>query len=115
MEKSSSYDVTVLSGGSCLIKLPAEVLGGNDALEFSSLLGQVIKDGAKKIYADLSATVIMNSSGLGMLVGGLTTCRKNNTEFYLYNAGAKIMSLLEMTKLHKVFAIAHEIDETENR
>ena len=45
----------------------------------------------------------MNSSGLGMLIGGLTTMRKAGGDLRLANAAEKIQSLLVVTKLITVF------------
>ena len=87
------------------IELNEQVLGGNDALDFASLLHEMTEQNVKYIIADLTKVKIMNSSGLGMLVSGLTSMKKNNINFILVSVPDKIMSLLEMTHLDKVFQI----------
>jgi len=53
----------------------------------------------------------MNSSGLGMLIGGLTTMRKAGGDLRIANATDKIESLLVVTKLITVFKHFHSVDK----
>ena len=53
----------------------------------------------------------MNSSGLGMLIGGLTTLRKAGGDLRIANASDKIESLLMVTKLITVFKHFRSVDE----
>jgi anti-sigma B factor antagonist len=45
----------------------------------------------------------MNSSGLGILIGGLTTMRNNGGDLKLIHIPDRIQSLLMITKLLTVF------------
>jgi anti-sigma B factor antagonist len=53
----------------------------------------------------------MNSSGLGMLIGGLTTMKKAEGHLKLANVTEKIESLLIITKLIKIFESYDSVDE----
>lgn len=53
----------------------------------------------------------MNSSGLGMLIGGLTTMRKSGGDLRIANATDKIQSLLIVTKLITVFKHYDSVDK----
>ena len=52
----------------------------------------------------------MNSSGLGMLIGGLTTVKKANGNYKLANVTDKIESLLIITKLITIFETFDSVD-----
>ncbi|MBI5324802.1 MAG: STAS domain-containing protein [Ignavibacteriae bacterium] len=93
------------------IELNEQVLGGNDALEFSSKLYETFDKGINSVIIDLSKVQVMNSSGLGMLVSGLSSLRKNNIQMVLASVPDKVMSLLRMTHLDKVFQIYNNIQD----
>jgi anti-sigma B factor antagonist len=91
--------------GVTVISLEGNVMGGPDATALNEKLHSLI-DGKKiKVVVDLSNVDFINSSGLGLLIGGLTAMRKAGGELKLAGASKKIENLLEITKLHKVFDI----------
>lgn len=94
-----------------VIRLGEQVLGGSQALDYTSALQQLIQSGAKFVIIDLSAVQLINSSGLGMLVSGLSTLRKQEVALILSDIPDKVYSLLEMTHLNKVFNIAVNTEE----
>ena len=63
------------------------------------------------VIVDLSKVKFMNSSGLGMLIGGLTTMKKAGGDLRIANATDKIESLLVVTKLITVFKHFRSVDE----
>lgn len=89
--------------GVTIISLKGEVIGGPDATELRRQLHSLIEQGKKKIVVDLEQVELMNSSGLGMLIGGLTTVRNSDGDLRLAKASAKILSLFAVTRLSKVF------------
>ncbi len=102
MEKAM-YSVSVENSVPC-IKLPEKVLGGGEAVEFSTLAQQYLNDAQySKIIVDLGEVNVMNSSGLGMLVAAYTTATKLKKSVNFINIPDKIMSLLKMTHLDKIF------------
>ena len=91
------------SAGVTVITLEGNVLGGPDATELNNTLHKLIDAKKKKIVVDLKAVSSMNSSGLGMLIGGVTTMRNVKGDLKLACASDKILKLLEVTKLLSVF------------
>ncbi|MGE5798211.1 MAG: STAS domain-containing protein [Ignavibacteria bacterium] len=89
--------------GAVVIELKGNVMGGEDTKEFNELLHKLIDEGKKNIVVDLSDVKFMNSSGLGMLIGGLTTVKKSDGSFKLARVTEKIESLLIITKLITIF------------
>jgi anti-sigma B factor antagonist len=53
----------------------------------------------------------MNSSGLGMLIGGLTTVKKAEGHLILAGVTEKIESLLIITKLITIFETSDSVDD----
>ena len=86
-----------------VIELKGNVLGGPEANEYSDTIKKFLSEGKKKIVVDLGEVKFMNSSGLGMLIAGLTTVNKENGKLKLANVEEKIHSLLVITKLVTIF------------
>jgi anti-sigma B factor antagonist len=53
----------------------------------------------------------MNSSGLGMMIGGLTTMKKTGGNLKLARVTEKIESLLIITKLITIFEFYDNVDD----
>ena len=97
--------------GSVVIEFKGNVMGGPDAVSLNEKLHELIDAGKTNIVVDLAKVKFMNSSGLGMLIGGLTTMRKSGGDLRLANATDKIQSLLIVTKLITVFKNFDSVDK----
>ncbi len=86
-----------------VIELKGKIMGGPDAEVFRDELQKLIDDDKKKVIIDLEHVKFMNSSGLGILIGGLTTMRKAGGDIKLCNADKRISSLLMVSQLNTVF------------
>jgi anti-sigma B factor antagonist len=94
-----------------VIELKGNVLGGPEANEYSDTIKKFLSEGKKNIVIDLGEVKFMNSSGLGMLISGLTTVNKENGKLKLANVEEKIHSLLVITKLVTIFESYASVDE----
>lgn len=94
-----------------IIELKGNIMGGPETSEFSELLHGFLKDDKKNIVVDLGDVKFMNSSGLGMLISGLTTVKKENGHLKLAKVTDKIQSLLVITKLITIFDNYETVDE----
>ena len=97
--------------GVTLIELKGNVMGGPDASSLNEELHKLIDGGKKNIVVDLGDVKFMNSSGLGMLIGALTTVRNAGGQLKLARASEKIESLLIVTKLITVSEHFEKVDE----
>ena len=97
--------------GVIVIELDGNVMGGPDATALNDYLHQLITENKKNVVIDLKTVSFVNSSGLGMLIGGLTTLRHSGGELKLARASKKVETLLEMTKLHKVFDLYGNVND----
>lgn len=94
-----------------VLEFKGNVMGGPDAVALNEKLHELIEKDQTNIVVDLSKVKFMNSSGLGMLIGGLTTMRKAGGDLRIANATDKIESLLVVTKLITVFNHYKSLDE----
>ncbi len=88
-----------------------KIMGGPDSTELHEKLRDLIKGNAKKVTIDLSDVDWMNSTGLGILISGLTTMRNAGGELKLARVTDKIQSLLVITKLVTVFETHDSVEE----
>ena len=91
--------------GVTIIALSGNVLGGPDANSLNEQLRDLLGKERRKVVLDLGEVQFINSSGLGMLIGSMTTMRNGGGEPKLARASKKIQVLLEMTKLADVFDV----------
>jgi anti-sigma B factor antagonist len=94
-----------------IIELKGNVMGGEDTKDFNDTLHKLVDEGKTNLVVDLSDVKFMNSSGLGMLIGGLTTMKKADGHFKLANVTDKIESLLIITKLITIFETYDSVDK----
>lgn len=104
MNEKTSGDITIL-------ELSGKIMGGPDAALLNDKLHELIEAGKSKVVADLEKVNWMNSSGLGILIGGLTTMRNNGGDLKLANITDRIQSLLMITKLLTVFETFESVDK----
>lgn len=96
-----------------IIPLRSRVIGGADALEFSSELRKFSEQNIQHVIVDMSAVELINSSGLGMLVSGLSIMRKIGGTLVLAEVPEKVKGLLEMTHLNTVLQSFPTIKQAE--
>ena len=113
MENQSYFNYIILDERKdvAVIELGRHVLGGNDALNFTAKLNEVGNKNVRFVALDLINVEVMNSSGLGMLVSGLSTVRKYDIYMLLIHIPSKVRHLLEMTHLDKVFKMYESIED----
>ena len=71
----------------------------------------LVEGGATQIVVDMSAVDFLDSTGLGVLVGGLKRVKSNDGELRLVVSQDRIMKIFDITGLAKVFPIFDTADE----
>jgi len=94
-----------------VITLKGNIMGGPDGQQLHDQLRELVDEGKTHVVVDLSKTKFMNSSGLGMLISGLTTMRNAGGDLRLARVADRIQSLLVITKLITVFKEFDTVDE----
>jgi anti-sigma B factor antagonist len=81
------------------------------APEFKQQLLDVIAKGAKDVVVDFSNTTFIDSTTLGVLVGGVKRLRTNEGQLALVCSDRNITKIFEITGLDRVFTIYPTRDE----
>jgi anti-sigma B factor antagonist len=81
------------------------------APEFKQQLLEVIGSGGKEIVVDLTNTTFIDSTTLGVLVGGVKRLRPGGGQLTLVCSDRNITKIFEITGLNKVFPIYGSRDE----
>ena len=81
------------------------------APEFKQQLLDVIGKGGKDVIVDFSDTTFIDSTTLGVLVGGVKRLRTNDGQLSLVCSDRNITKIFEITGLDRVFTIYPTRDE----
>jgi anti-sigma B factor antagonist len=81
------------------------------APEFKQQLLDVIGKGAKDVVVDFSDTTFIDSTTLGVLVGGVKRLRTQDGQLSLVCSDRNITKIFEITGLDRVFTIYPTRDE----
>ena len=93
-----------LSGDAYVISLTGEV-DLYTAPEFKERMVQVIEQGKKQVVVDLSKATFIDSTTLGVLVGGVKRLRPAGGSLAIVCADQNICKIFEITGLDRVFPI----------
>ena len=99
-----------LGGDAYVISLAGEV-DLYTAPEFKQQLLEVIGQGGKQVIVDFSDTTFIDSTTLGVLVGGVKRLRTNEGQLSLVCSDRNITKIFEITGLDRVFTIYPTRDE----
>jgi len=97
-----------------VVQMGDTALGGANAIEFTAALDALSAQNVECIVIDMSPLEVMNSSGMGMLVGGLTHLRKNNIKMRLAGTSPTMTKLFTVTHLDKVFGMDANLNDAIN-
>ena len=81
------------------------------APEFKERMVQVIEDGKKHVVVDLSKATFIDSTTLGVLVGGVKRLRPAGGSLTLVCTDTNICKIFEITGLDRVFTIHESRDD----
>lgn len=74
-------------------------------------LVELASQGKYQIVVDLEGVEFLDSTGLGVLVGGLKRLRSNDGDLSLVCTQGRILKVFEITGLTKVFTISGSVDD----
>jgi anti-sigma B factor antagonist len=70
----------------------------------------LVEGGARHIVVDMGAVDFLDSTGLGVLVGGLKRVKIQDGELSIVTSQDKILKIFDITGLNKVFSIHDSLD-----
>ncbi len=88
-------DVTVLD-------IRGRVTLGIDTRQLEITVGELEREGIKRLVLDLSGVDYMDSAGLGILTRCFIMMQNSGGAFHLAGANAKILQLLKITRLEQM-------------
>lgn len=94
-----------------ILTLKGKLMGGPETQAVHERIKELVEDKVNKVVIDLGKVKWMNSSGLGMMMGALTTLKNANGELKLANVTDKVQSLFMITKLITIFQTYESVDE----
>ena len=74
-------------------------------------LVELVSQGKHRIVVDLEGVDFLDSTGLGVLVGGLKRLRSHDGDLSLVCTQQRILKVFEITGLTKVFSIHDSVDD----
>ncbi|MGH3025675.1 MAG: STAS domain-containing protein, partial [Gaiellaceae bacterium] len=72
---------------------------------------EVIGQGGRQVIVDFTSTTFIDSTTLGVLVGGVKRLRTNDGQLSLVCSDRNITKIFEITGLDRVFTISETRDE----
>jgi anti-sigma B factor antagonist len=90
-------------GGDCAVLRVAGEVDVYTAPAIRERIRDLAAKGAVHVIADLSRVDFLDSTGLGVLVGGLKRLREHDGSLTLVISATRILRILEMTGLTRVF------------
>lgn len=79
--------------------------GPGSGIVLSEKIRELAKNDQKKIVLNLTEVNYVDSSGLGQLVGALTTARKQGAEIKLLVPPSRVLDLLRINRIDTLFDI----------
>lgn len=101
---------TSQKGTVTVVHLDGNLMGGPDATTLNSKLHELVDAGTKNVVVDLKGVEFINSSGLGLLIGGASLMKNAGGRLKLACASEKITALIKITKLGPVFESFATVD-----
>ena len=92
--------------GQCLILyLDGELLGGEQSQRLQDRIYEAIRQGDAGVVLDMSRVGWMNSSGLGVLMGCMTSLRSGNGDLKLVGVSDRVKRPIQITRLDQVLSM----------
>ena len=102
---------TTSKGAVTVISLEGNLMGGPDGTALNGKLHELVEAGKNRVVLDLSGVHFMNSSGLGLLIGGASTLKNAGGALKIAGASGKILALIKITKLGSVFEMHPTVED----
>jgi anti-sigma B factor antagonist len=101
---------TGTAGDAALLTLQGEI-DVYTAPRLRQAIIDLVDGGATKIVVDMAKVDFLDSTGLGVLVGGLKRVRMKDGSLTIVATQDKILKIFDITGLNKVFTIHPSVDE----
>jgi len=86
-----------------ILQLSGKIMGGEDHELFHSQIKTLINEGYVDVILNMGKVNWINSTGLGVLVSGYHTLKKNGGQMRICDVSGRIDNILNVTQLKLVF------------
>ncbi len=100
-----------MNGDVAIIELKGKLMGGSETSEIHDKIKELITKGNIKVVADMDKVSWMNSTGLGALMGAMTSLRNAKGDLKLAKIPDNVENLLVITKLVTIFDTFETVDQ----
>lgn len=98
-------------GDVAVLALKGKLMGGPETKAVHDKIKELADNQVLKVVVDLAKVKWMNSSGLGTMMGSMTTLKNAGGELKLANVTDKVKSLFMITKLITIFDTHESVDD----
>jgi len=98
-------------GAVSVLHVRGNLIGGPETVAVHEKVKQILGEKKNRIVIDLSDVAWINSSGLGMLMGCLTSVKNAGAEMILTGVTDKVKNLFVITKLITLFDVFETVQE----
>ncbi|MBN2200976.1 STAS domain-containing protein [bacterium] len=98
-------------GTAAVLLVKGNLMGGPETLAVHEKVRELVGLKKTNVVIDLSGVAWINSSGLGMLMGCLTSIRNAGGEMRVTGVTEKVKNLFVITKLITLFETYETVDE----
>ena len=93
------------SGDVLILDLSGQITLGATNRQLQDAIRQLVAEGERSMILNLAKVKYIDSTGLGELVAGYSTLKRNEGRLALINVSDRVMDLMTITKLYTVFDI----------
>ena len=98
-------------GGVLILQPDSELMGGDETKQLLDRFNEAIREGTVNIILNMVDVKWMNSSGLGMIMAGLTTLRGSGGDLKLVQVSDRARRPIEITRLDQVIQLFETTDD----
>jgi len=97
--------------GTQIVHIEGKIMGGPEEKDILALKEQFVENGQTHVVYDLQKLDWINSVGLGLLIGTLTSLRNKGGDLRLANVPVNVYSLMEKCRITTIFKFYDSIDK----
>ena len=94
-----------------VLKIKGNIVGAPLSIRLSQSIYDLVENGKNKLVLDLSKVNWMNSAGIGLIVGGLTTLRNNGGDLKLACPSGKVKNLFDLTNISAIMGVFKSVKD----
>ncbi|MFQ5629414.1 MAG: STAS domain-containing protein [bacterium] len=97
--------------GIIIVHLSGKIMGGPEMPDLCNTLKKQMKTGSKKILMDFRNVRWINSTGIGSILGCVTTLRKKGGDIRFASLSSAVKHYFHITKIDTVVEVYESIDD----